>query len=317
MRDFDAALSRSAATGMPVLVLFDEVPGCDTCVGYGRTVLSHPLMVEAIETLFVSVAVFNNVEGADRAVLKSFEEPEWNNPVVRIIDAKRSMLSPRVAEEWTAGPLLSAMTAAIEKAGGTVPAYLSLVQSEIASAGRAEQATFAMHCFWEGEAKLGSLDGVVDTSVGFLHGAEVVDVRFDPTKVAFADLVLAAQRMECAGRVFARSDAQLAAAKKTVGDAAVRTEEPMKPSPKDEKYQMKERAIAGVPMSALQATRVNAAVGAGKDPTEYLSPRQVELLRRLEGLPASRAPKDMIGRADLPAAWNEAWRQVMDERVRR
>ncbi len=311
MRDFDAALAQSAATGMPVLVLFDEVPGCETCVNYGQQVLSHPLIVEAIETLFVPVAVFNNVQGKDREVLKSFEEPEWNNPVVRIVDSKRRMLAPRVAEEWTAVPLVGAMTKALRDSGKAVPAYLALLEAEALAADRIERATFAMHCFWEGEAKLGALGGVLETRTGFLQGDEVVEVRFDPRKLSFGDLVSKARELECAGRVFARSDSQLSQARKVIGDAAARSDEPMKPSLKDDKYQLRERPIAGVPMTELQAARVNAVVGAGKDPAEFLSPRQVELLRRLEALPDSKSPKEMIGRADLAQAWREAWGQVM------
>ena len=64
-RDFDAALKRAQKDQRPLLVLFQEVPGCSTCVNYGRQVLSHPLLVEAAETLFTPAAVYNNVKGAD------------------------------------------------------------------------------------------------------------------------------------------------------------------------------------------------------------------------------------------------------------
>ncbi len=59
-RDIESAFAESAASGRPVLILFDEVPGCSTCVGYGQTVLADPRIVEAAETLFVPLAIYNN-----------------------------------------------------------------------------------------------------------------------------------------------------------------------------------------------------------------------------------------------------------------
>ena len=58
-RDFDAALAKSRTSQKPVLVLFQEVPGCAGCQTFGKTVLSNPLLVEAIETEFVPVVVYN------------------------------------------------------------------------------------------------------------------------------------------------------------------------------------------------------------------------------------------------------------------
>jgi len=59
-RDYDKALVVAAKEDKDVLLLFQEVPGCSTCRNYGHNVLSHPLMVEAIESLFVPLAIFNN-----------------------------------------------------------------------------------------------------------------------------------------------------------------------------------------------------------------------------------------------------------------
>ena len=42
-RDFDAALARGKRENKPVLVLFQEVPGCSTCTTYGDVVLSQRL----------------------------------------------------------------------------------------------------------------------------------------------------------------------------------------------------------------------------------------------------------------------------------
>ncbi len=38
---------RALRSGQPLLVLFQEVPGCSSCVAFGKNVLSHPLLVGA------------------------------------------------------------------------------------------------------------------------------------------------------------------------------------------------------------------------------------------------------------------------------
>ena len=43
-RDFDASLRRSAEEGKPVLVLFQEIPGCSGVRQFGREVLTNPFM---------------------------------------------------------------------------------------------------------------------------------------------------------------------------------------------------------------------------------------------------------------------------------
>ncbi|XAL99693.1 hypothetical protein OT109_19205 [Phycisphaeraceae bacterium D3-23] len=43
--------------------------------------MSHPLIVEAAEDLFVPVAIHNNKDGHDGEVRERFDEPAWNYPV--------------------------------------------------------------------------------------------------------------------------------------------------------------------------------------------------------------------------------------------
>lgn len=304
LRDFEAAQKVSRASGRPMLVLFDEVPGCHTCVSYGETALSHPLIVDAAATLFTPIAVFNNVEGADRAVLRSFDEPEWNNPVVRIVDADRHMLAPRVNGDYSVAGLTAAMAAALAKSGAEIPEYLRLLACEAAAQRRGtERATFAMHCFWEGEARLGVVEGVLDTKAGFLDGLEIVEVQFDPNVISFADLLAQARRVECAHKVFTRSESQQQVASKALGAAAVRSDAPINVSAKDLKYYLGLSPLRAIPMTPLQAARVNAALAERADPSGLLSPSQVAMAQ-LAGAKAS-APS-MVGRTDIVAAWSEA-----------
>src|SRR6187551_2627078 len=87
LRSFEEAQIKSKKEGKPILILFQEIPGCQTCKNYGSEVLTHPLLVEAVETHFIPLAIHNNKSGKDAEVLKQYNEPAWNNPVVRIVDS--------------------------------------------------------------------------------------------------------------------------------------------------------------------------------------------------------------------------------------
>ena len=102
-----------------------------------------PLLVEAAETEFVPVAIRNNVKGYEADVLKRYEEPAWNNPVVRFLDADGEDVIPRQDRVWQTGPLLARMTRALRAADREVPAWLDTVAAETAS-GEVETAVFAM-----------------------------------------------------------------------------------------------------------------------------------------------------------------------------
>ncbi|MEQ8844101.1 MAG: VPGUxxT family thioredoxin-like (seleno)protein, type 2 [Phycisphaerales bacterium] len=302
-RDFDAAAAEAKEVRRPLLVLFDEVPGCHTCVSYGQDVLSHPLIVEAAETLFVPVAVFNNAAGDDRRILDSFGEPAWNNPVVRIVDHDRAAMAPRLADAYDAATLADTM---IEALAEEAPRWLELLADDAPHPdARPQTATFGMHCFWQGEAELSGLAGVHRTTVGFLDGAEVVEVTFDANRLAYADLLREALRLECAHRVFTRDASQQSDAASIVGDRAVRTDEPIRRSRKDELYFLRRSRFAAVPMTWRQAATANHAINEGGDPATVLSPGQSRLFRDMTRI--GEWP-DLIGRDD--ACLIEDWRRV-------
>ena len=92
------------------------------------------------------MAIYNNTKGdRDAATREAFEEPAWNNPVVRIIDADRQDVVPRHAGDWSETGLLRVMTTALAKRGDEVPAWLALLAEESASrAAGVETAVFGM-----------------------------------------------------------------------------------------------------------------------------------------------------------------------------
>ena len=84
-----------------------------------------------MESLFVPLCIYNNTEGDDDArVRKMFDEPAWNNPVVRILDARRKDLTGRIHDAWTVQALALGMKEALENARKRVPPYLGLLAAE-------------------------------------------------------------------------------------------------------------------------------------------------------------------------------------------
>ncbi|HYX45228.1 MAG TPA: VPGUxxT family thioredoxin-like (seleno)protein, type 2, partial [Sphingomicrobium sp.] len=184
LRDHDRALALAAKQRKPVLLLFQEVPGCSTCVRFGRDVLAHPLMVELIADRFVPVAIFNNRPGADADILRRYSEPSWNNPVVRFLGPDGAELLPRLADRYDALGLHEKIVAILEMLGGGVPGYFRLLGRDLlVDHGLGTSATYATPCFWSGETSLAQHPAVITTDAGWVDGEEAVRVQFDP-KVA-------------------------------------------------------------------------------------------------------------------------------------
>jgi hypothetical protein len=258
-------------------------------VSFGRQVLSHPLLVEAIETEFVPVAIHNNRPGKDADALKRFGEPAWNNPVVRFLDARGEDLLPRKDGVFAPHAIAARLIGALEAASRPVPGYLRLAAEELEPR-RLDRAAFAMHCFWEGEGRLGALDGVASTRAGFLDGREVVEVRYDPARLSAESLVRQAQEMNCAAAVHLPAGPALEKARAILGERARALEgEPRDAPQSDQKHALRASFLRWVPVTPHQAMKINSALQTGRDPAAFLSPRQTVLARRIEAVVRSRA----------------------------
>lgn len=275
-RDLGTALAVSARSGRPVLLLFQEIPGCATCTSFGDGPLSHPLLVEAIESEFEPVAIHNNRPGADAEVLARYREPAWNNPVMRFVDARGRDVVPRRDGLYGTHEIAARLVEALRAARRPVPAYLAAVAAE--TNGARERVTFGMHCFWEGQARLGALDGVVSARPVFADGSEAVEVEFDPARVPLERLVRAADGASCARRVWAADAESRRTASRVVGDRATTAGTRPRPAPPDDDLRSLARSpLRWVPLTRLQALRVNAALASGAPPDAWLSPRQLAL----------------------------------------
>jgi len=311
IRSLDKGIETAKKSKKPIFLLFQEVPGCATCQRYGQQVLSHPLIVEAIEDLFTPVAIFNNKGGVDAQVLKYFGEPAWNNPVVRIVNGKKKDLVKRLGGVYTPLGVVQGMVQALQAVNATVPTYLSLLEKELLAENTGlETANLSMYCFWTGEKEIGKIDGVVGTLPGFMGGREIVMVQFDPEIVSYDKLVQQANKKNCASHVFYNNSKQERQAANVIGTSSVSPSASFRLD-KDLKYYLSKTNYQYVPMTPLQALKVNSAIGDNRSPDNYLSPRQVNLVNyfKKEG---TKKIKNVINE-DFVTAWKEIRKVIKRE----
>ena len=163
--------------------------------------LAQPRVIQILENDFIPVAIYNNAGGYDKKILNHFNEPSWNYQVMRFLDADLKDIIPRKDKVWDVRGTLNRMAKALEvsKKSSQGSAKKSESSSQAASN---KVAAFAMYCFWTGEAKLGSLDGVSETEAGFYDGHEVVVVKYNDQEIDLLTLVDEAEKFDCASAVY-------------------------------------------------------------------------------------------------------------------
>ena len=168
-------------------------------------------------------------------------------------------------------PRLASLRAAKEE----VPGYLELAALETRTEG-IETTTFAMSCFWEGESRLGALDGVTGTRAGWMEGREVVELKFDPKRMSYEQLLLQARKMNCLSHAFVSTEAQRKTAAEALGasNATLARGSAKDAKASDQLYYLKKSPLAKLALSPLQKTRINADLRVGRDAKRWLSPRQ-------------------------------------------
>ena len=283
MRDLDDSLLLSKQSGKPILVLFQEIPGCLGCQKFGNEVLTHPLLVEAIETEFHPVLVYNNRPGTqDERWLQQYKEPSWNFQVIRFLDSRGFDIIPRKDKIWTISALAARIITALHSAGREIPWYLKAVAME-SDADHLGQVAFAMSCFWTGEYLLGKINGVVTTEAGWYDNREVTLVTYNNTTITLDTLVSKAKKERCAQTVYLPPGEEIV-------DNGFKVDifnlsDYHSASFKDQKKQLERwQSIQNVPnLTPMQLTKINAtAPDHKKDALKWLSPRQVSALESMQ-----------------------------------
>lgn len=136
------------------------------------------------------------------------------------------------------------------------------------------------------------MKGVYATRSAWAGPREVVHVTYDPQLIGYDKLLENAKRMECTSAVYTFDAEQ----KKLAQDAGlpeiVEWEESLETrqvKKAEQKYYLRNTVYGFLPLTELQAVKINVAVSplhdendAKVDPQTYLSPRQKKLLARIQ-----------------------------------
>ncbi|MBK9733728.1 MAG: peptide-methionine (S)-S-oxide reductase [Saprospiraceae bacterium] len=265
LRSYDLALKKSKEVKRPILILFQEVPGCNNCTKFGNEILSHPLIVEGIESFFIPLCIYNNKGGLDKEVLGKYEEPAWNNPVIRVVDQTGKDIIDRQPDFRSQVKTLNTIINALKKSGQEIPGYLKILLDESAAVENrtAEEAYLSMYCFWSGEKEIGGMPGIISTEAGYMHGKEVVKVNYDREITSLSTIVEKASKASCADQVFASVQKDINVSVQPIGKYR---------KDREDKYYLSKSEFMIIPMTELQKTKVNRAIALGQSPDQYLSP---------------------------------------------
>lgn len=260
VRDYHQALAQSERTGKPVIVFFQEIPGCATCVNFGRQVLSHPLMVEFIENEFVPLAIFNNIPGKDSDILALYNEPSWNNPVAHFTDGLGSDIIPKLTNNYHPLGMYNKMIQALEVVGRPVPKYAVLLGEDLKMEyGKLSTTIYETPCFWSGETSLALHPAVKYTEAGKIGIAEAVMIYFDNSQVTLEEL-----------NSYAAEE----------GFFQIDSHENYKID-KSPQYYLAKSYFKYLPLSKAQRAQINVAIPYKKEPMEYLSPKQAVMYHNI------------------------------------
>jgi len=245
-----------------------------------------------VQLVKISLAIFNNVKGKDREILNKFKEPTWNNPVVRVVNSNGKDIVERLGRQWTELGVSYSITNALDAKNAEVPNYFKIYQEElIGRSGAVKEANLAMYCFWTGEKELAKMDGVLSTEPGYMNGHEVVKIEYNPYITSLEKIVPIANRVNCADEVYV--------------DEKINVNVPVKKTSsyrkdQDDKYYLSRTPYKVIPMTSLQASKVNSAIGSRQSPEQYLSPRQIELFNYLK----NKSTDSQIGK-NIEKSWGK------------
>lgn len=144
-----------------------------------------------------------------------------------------------------------------ETAGRAVPRYVEVAAYEDDTE-RHATATFAQHCFWTGEFKLGQIPGVITTEAGWLKGREVTQVRYHTELLSLETLIEKAFATGAADAVFLTDEGERKRARQ-LGALPVEelTSSYRKANASHQKKQINTSAFARMELSPMQQTKVN------------------------------------------------------------
>ncbi len=195
---------------------------------------------------------------------------------MRFIDDLEKDIIPRKDKIWTLGKLIPRIEKVLTKQKIALPRSMQLLKLET-EVSKHKSAVFAMHCFWTGEMKLGSIDGVIRTEAGWFDNREVVNVTYHTKEINLKSLLKKADAIQCADTVYladsadqklAKSSSQLKVKNLTRGYKKAKLSDQLK--------QLAGTKYAKLNLTPMQSTKLNAFVRVdSKKANTYITKKQL------------------------------------------
>lgn len=284
----DEAIIAASERQCQIIFVEVEVPG-DTEAG--AQVLSHPLIVEAVSSLFITCGV-----SVPRKRLSKMSIPQPDFTKLRILDGEGADVMPGISgEHISVGNVASAMAKALRACNYQVPIYLSLLIEEETGRQKVKgaklqrvdrKATFGTASSSNAEVIFSGLDGVIGTSAGFINGGQVVEVTYDSSRLCYGSLVRYALQNIIAEIIYFQSNderlASLLESQRVRVKAVLQEHEGTKRIDLNSKQALRQTMMRAVPLTELQATRANRLCHQGKfnEAMHLLSPFQGIIMMR-------------------------------------
>ena len=131
-----------------------------------------------------------------------------------------------------------------------------------------------------GEKALGALDGVLSTQAGFSNYSEVIKMQYDSRLIQEEQLTAYAKKNDCSPLKSAT----------------------YKLASNDVHYYLQHTDYKYLPLTEVQKTKINSALGNQKATQVFLSPRQKE---RLSQVQKAAFKKENVVHTEFTAAWNQ------------
>lgn len=241
-------------------------------------IFSHPLVIEAAESLFVTVRILPESSRACEAPSTSLRVLDKDgNDVVACIDGSRVSV----------GNIVSLMTCGLKALKIEVPTYLSILDQEekgkerLRPDGTVQQicrlVVFGMSEPQVGEVEFAGQEGVLATRTGYVGRQRVVQVSYDSTKVSYGSLLRFALNHQAPDVIYYTSnDERIAARVEVQGKCQIVHLSGNVVADFDSKHFLRQTVLRYVPLTDLQGTLANrlVAMGALDEATHLLSPRQ-------------------------------------------
>jgi hypothetical protein len=305
----------------------DLIPEGDAKLG--NDVFSDPLIVEALETLFVLVTVDGDPddrvrypEGGCFFTPTADSSPACVTPAVMFLDQNCTPLAASISYfNLCKHTILQAMIDALQASQRKVPRYLRLISEEAIAYcsrknNRVRQAVFGFSNVRQAEVEFAGLEGVLGTVTGTLLSSKtskIVQVTYDSSRLTYGKVTQHALRFAQANKTQVRIHyktndermaAQIESAKHEASSVALAAPyEEFAIDRLDLKTALRFTPMRSVPATELQKAKANRSIHQGRfdEACHVLSPRQGLILMQATRM-GSKAFYDVV---DVPM--QEAW----------